>query len=95
MSKVEITPRSVYLGITQETIDEDKKNFFKQDLENQIISCLGGIASEYYYYNSISSGVKNDLEQATLLAVCVFKGYGMCSEVVLYVFQKFLCLPIY
>ena len=81
VSKVEITPRSVYLGITQETVDESKKSFFKKDLENQIISCLGGMASEEYYYKATTSGVANDLEQATFLAIQIHKIFGMCSEI--------------
>lgn len=81
VSKVEITPRSMYLGITQETVDESKKSFFRKDLENQIITCLGGMASEEYYYGKTTSGVENDLEQATSLAIQIFKVYGMSEEV--------------
>lgn len=81
VSKVEITPRSFYLGITQQIADEEKKGYFKEDLENQIILCLGGMASEDYYYHSTTSGVANDLEQATILAIGIHKIYGMSSEV--------------
>lgn len=81
VSKVEITPRSMYLGITQETVDESKKSFFRADLENRIITCLGGMASEEHYYGKTTSGVENDLEQATMLAIEIFKVYGMSDEI--------------
>lgn len=81
VSKVEITPRSMYLGITQETVDESKKSFFKRDIENRIISCLGGMASEEFYYGETTSGVENDLEQATMRAIEMFKCFGMSKEI--------------
>lgn len=81
VAKVEITPRSTYLGITQSTVDESKKSFFREDLENQIIFCLGGMASEEQYYVKTTSGVKNDLEQATAIAIQIYKVYGMSEEV--------------
>lgn len=81
VSKVEITPRSIYLGVTQETIDESKKSFFRKDIENRIISCLGGMASEEHYYKATTSGVANDLAQATSFAVELYKAFGMSKEI--------------
>lgn len=81
ISKVEITPRSIYLGITQETVDESKKSFFQTDLENKIITYLGGMASEEFYYGETSSGVSSDLEQATLIAIQIHKEFGMSKEI--------------
>lgn len=81
VSKVEITPRSFYLGITQETANEEKRSFFKEDYEKKLITCFGGMASEYFYYKSTSSGVVADLEAATSLAISIHKLYGMSNEI--------------
>ena len=81
VSKVEISPRSFYLGVTQETVDEEKKSYFKSDFESQIIGILGGMASEEHYYGMTSAGVSNDLVQATNLAIAIFKCYGMSKKI--------------
>lgn len=81
ISKVEITPRSFYAGITQETLDEEKVGYFKEELESKIIGIFGGMASEELYYNSTTTGVVNDLEQATGIAIAIFKQYGMSDKV--------------
>lgn len=80
VSKVEITPRSFYAGITQETLDEEKIGYFKEELEAKVISALGGMASEKFYYDSTTTGVANDLEQATGIAIEIFKQYGMSAK---------------
>lgn len=81
VSKIEITPRSSYAGITEMTPDEEKIGFFKEELEAEIISIFGGMASEEFYYNSTTTGVGNDLEQATKIATSMFKVFGMSKEV--------------
>lgn len=80
LSKVDITPRSRYCGITMETIDENKKSFFRKDYENQIISFLGGMAAEVHYYGSPSSGVQADLEQALVIAFNMVQAFGMSDK---------------
>lgn len=80
VSKIEITPRSMYLGVTQETVDESKRSLFRDDLEKKIIFCLGGMACEEYYYGKTTSGVENDLEEATMLAIQIVKVYGMSEK---------------
>lgn len=80
ISKVDITPRAYYGGVTLFNIEEEKGSFFKEDLENEIISSFGGMAAEQIYYNSTSTGVSNDIEQATKVAIGYFKLYGMSKE---------------
>ena len=81
VSKVEILPRSFYSGITEETANEDKHSYFVRDLEHKIITCFGGMASEQYYYQSTTSGVSNDLEQATIFAIQMVKQFGMSPDI--------------
>lgn len=81
VSKVEILPRSFYSGITEETANEDKHSYFKHDLEHKIITCFGGMASEQFYYQSTTSGVANDLEQATIYAIQMIKSFGMDEDI--------------
>ena len=66
---------------SKEIIDESKKSFFRKDIENRIISCLGGMASEEHYYKATTSGVENDLAQATSFAVELHKAFGMSKEI--------------
>ena len=81
ISKVDITPRAFYGGITSGIVDEDKLSYFKEDLENQIISLMGGMASEELFYGSTTTGVSNDLSQATQIALHIHKKYGMNKEI--------------
>ena len=81
VTKVDITPRAFYGGITLESPDETQQMFFKKDIESKIIMCFGGMAAEELFYGSPSSGIENDLEQATALAINMVKSWGM-SELV-------------
>ena len=81
VSKVEITPRAFYAGITEITPDEEKLSFFREEMEAKIISAFGGMASEEIYYDSTSTGVANDLEQATNIAVSMYKVFGMSKDI--------------
>lgn len=77
ISKVDVTPRSIYAGITITNVNEDKLTFFKDDIKKRIIHCLGGMAAEEFYYNSTSIGVSADLMDATSSAVSYVKYFGM------------------
>lgn len=81
VTKVEILPRSFYAGITASIIDEEKVSYFRSELEARIISLFGGMASENYYFDATTTGVANDLQQATEIAIEMFKVYGMSETV--------------
>ena len=77
LKRVEISPRSGSLGLTQQDVDESKHSYFKKDYENEIITCLGGLAAEEFKYGSHTSGVVTDLSMATAHAANMVKAYGM------------------
>lgn len=81
VSKVEITPRSYYLGVTHSDTDEEKQHHSMSDIKNCIIMAYGGMASEQHYYNETGAGVSADLAHATALAVNYHKAYGMCQAI--------------
>lgn len=77
LSRVEISPRTSSLGLTATDIDERKFAYFKEDFENLILECLGGMAAEEVVYHSHTSGVIEDLSEATAIAVNMVRAYGM------------------
>lgn len=81
LKRVEISPRAVSLGLTATDVDEKKFSYFKEDFENLIIECLGGLAAEEVIYNSHSSGVVSDLSYATAAVANMVRVYGMSKEV--------------
>lgn len=80
LSKVEIAYRTESLGVTMEELDEDKLSLFKEDWENQIIGCFGGMVAERLVYGSNTSGVIQDLGMATFYAKSMVCTFGMCDE---------------
>lgn len=80
LSKVEIVNRSSSLGLTIAESDEEKLSYFKEDLINNIILSYGGMAAEKLTFGSTTSGVSQDLAQATTLAIAMVKFYGMSEE---------------
>lgn len=75
LSKVEIVHRTFSLGLTVHEADEDKLSYTKEDFENDIILSYGGMAAERLMINTNTSGVSEDLRQATKTAsnmICLF-----------------------
>ena len=68
--KVTIIPRGRALGVTQQLPSEDKHNFSKEYLLNDIAILYGGRIAEEVVFGSqeITTGAMNDLERATEIA---------------------------
>src|SRR3982751_3105510 len=66
--KVSIIPRGMALGITMQLPADEKHNYSREHLEDQIAILLGGRIAEEITINSITTGAGNDLERATDLA---------------------------
>ncbi len=79
--EVEVNCRDFTLGLTTKTPDEKKFSYFKADLEQEIIGCFGGMASETIFYGSNTIGVAKDLVMATALATDMCKNYGMFDTI--------------
>ena len=57
--------------------DEDKYYVSKTEMEEKLISLLGGRAAERLVLNDISTGASNDIEVATKIARNMITVYGM------------------
>jgi len=75
--KVTIIPRGMALGLTQQLPIDEKHNYSREYLEDQIAILLGGRIAEEITVGSITTGAGNDLERATDLARRMVCEWGM------------------
>jgi cell division protease FtsH len=75
--KVTIIPRGMALGLTQQLPTDEKHNYSREYLEDQIAILLGGRIAEEITIGSITTGAGNDLERATDLARRMVCEWGM------------------
>jgi cell division protease FtsH len=77
--KVTIIPRGMALGLTQQLPMDEKHNYSREYLEDQIAILLGGRIAEELTIGSITTGAGNDLERATDLARRMVCEWGMSN----------------
>jgi len=77
--KVTIIPRGMALGLTQQLPIDEKHNYSREYLEDQIAILLGGRIAEELTIGSITTGAGNDLERATDLARRMVCEWGMSN----------------
>ncbi len=78
LHKVTIIPRGMALGLTQQLPVDEKHNYSRDYLIDQIAILLGGrIAEEITMSGSMTTGAGNDLERATELARRMVCEWGM------------------
>ncbi len=75
--KVSIIPRGMALGITMQLPADEKHNYSREHLQDQIAILLGGRIAEEITIGSITTGAGNDLERATDLARRMVCEWGM------------------
>ncbi len=78
--KVTIIPRGRALGVTQQLPLEDKHNYPKEFLLNEIAILMGGRAAEELVLGEITTGAGNDIERATELARKMVCEWGMSER---------------
>ncbi len=75
--KVTIIPRGMALGLTQQLPTDEKHNYSRDYLNDQIAILLGGRIAEELTLDSLTTGAGNDLERATELARRMVCEWGM------------------
>lgn len=81
IKEVSIIPRGVAGGYTMYKTNEDKFYVSKQEMQEKLISLLGGRVAEKLALDDISTGASNDIEVATKIATDMVTIYGM-SDIV-------------
>ena len=75
--KVTIIPRGMALGLTQQLPTDEKHNYSREYLSDQIAILLGGRIAEEITMDSVTTGAGNDLERSTELARRMVCEWGM------------------
>jgi cell division protease FtsH len=78
--KVTIIPRGRALGMTQQLPLDEKHNYAKPYLLNQIAIMMGGRVAEEIVFGQITTGAGNDIERATDLARKMVCEWGMSER---------------
>jgi cell division protease FtsH len=78
--KVTIIPRGMALGLTQQLPVDEKHNYSREFLFDQIAILMGGRIAEDICLSSVTTGAGNDLERATDLARKMVCEWGMSPE---------------
>ena len=79
--QISIVPRGMAGGYTMYRPTEDKNFMSKTEMEENIVSLLGGRVAEALILNDISTGASNDIERATKIARSMVTKYGMSERV--------------
>ena len=78
--QISIVPRGMAGGYTMYRPTEDKSFRSKTEMEENIVSLLGGRVAEKLILNDISTGASNDIERATSIARAMVTRYGMSDR---------------
>ena len=79
--QISIVPRGMAGGYTMYRPTEDKSFMSKSEMQENIISLLGGRVAEALILDDISTGASNDIERATKIARAMVTKYGMSEKV--------------
>ena len=78
--EISIVPRGMAGGYTMYRPTEDKNFMSKTEMEENIVSLLGGRVAESLIIGDISTGASNDIERATKIARSMVTKYGMSEK---------------
>ena len=78
--QVSIIPRGMAGGYTMYKNTEDKSFMSKSEMEEKIVSLLGGRVAEQLVLDDISTGASNDIERASKIARSMVMKYGMSEK---------------
>ncbi len=78
--QISVVPSGRAGGYTLSIPQQDKSYMSKVEIEEEIVSLLGGRVAEKLVLNDISTGASNDIERATNLARKMVTQYGMSDD---------------
>ena len=78
--QISIVPRGMAGGYTMYRPSEDRSFMSKSEMEEQIVSLLGGRVAESLVLGDISTGASNDIERASKIARDMVTRYGMSER---------------
>lgn len=78
--QISIIPRGSAGGYTMYKPNEDKSYHSKKEMEEHIVSLLGGRVAEKLVLDDISTGASSDIERATKIARAMVMQYGMSDK---------------
>ncbi|MDP1835949.1 MAG: ATP-dependent zinc metalloprotease FtsH [Chlamydiales bacterium] len=77
VDKVTIIPRGMSLGATMFLPIKNRVSYWKKELVDQLAVLMGGRAAEEVFIEDVSSGARQDIEQATSVARSMVCEWGM------------------
>lgn len=80
VEKVTIIPRGMSLGSTMFLPKKNRLSYWKNELIDQLAVLMGGRVAEEVFVKDISSGARQDLEQATHIARSMVCEWGMSDK---------------
>ena len=81
VQKITIVPRTMgALGYVMQVPEEEKYLNSKEELEDMIVSLLGGRAAEEVVFGNVTTGAANDIEKATSIARNMITRFGMSKR---------------
>ena len=78
--EISIIPRGLAGGYTMYKPSEDRQFMSKTEMEEQLVSLLGGRVAEELIIGDISTGASNDIERASKIARAMVTKYGMTKK---------------
>jgi cell division protease FtsH len=78
--QISIVPRGMAGGYTMYRPSEDRSFMSKSEMEENIVSLLGGRVAEELVLGDISTGASNDIERASKIARSMVTKYGMSER---------------
>ncbi|MFP4083325.1 MAG: ATP-dependent zinc metalloprotease FtsH [Desulfonatronovibrio sp.] len=79
--KVSIIPRGRALGVTMQLPQDERHNYSKTFLENNLAVLLGGRVAEELVFNQMTTGAGNDIDRVTKMARKMVCEWGMSETI--------------
>ncbi|MBE6631638.1 MAG: ATP-dependent zinc metalloprotease FtsH [Ruminococcaceae bacterium] len=77
---ISIIPSGQAAGYTLSLPVEDRSHMSKSEMENKIVTLMGGRVAEHIVFGDVCTGASNDLQRASSIARSMIMKYGMSSS---------------